>query len=300
MNKPRVLTENEFLCNLNGKNIIFNNEVILKRMEAKENENIVNIPVILYNNNLRIASIVKSEKEQEDIDFKEIIEEEEKYIPQYLFDFSLISHLKKLKINSQENKKLVISIFNQNREDLTQFANNKEKVKNVKDLKSLKYLKKIGFIPNNIIGDYKVEYKLYDLCEQDLIYHLFLTKFQKLQVNKTILLLNFDKLVLNYAIYNEGIIDTKLKDIDNNECKNTEDFIFDFIKKANDSYEGVALVLCCIDYKEEEKKNKLDELFEKIKKYCTEELEPKVPLVLYKDNSFNAKVFRFINLFYEN
>ena len=113
--------------------------------------------------------------------------------------------------------------------------------------------------------------------------------------------MNFDKLILNYAIYNEGIIDTKLKEIiDNKESKNAEDFIFDLIKKANDSYGGIALVLCCIDYKEEEKKNELEELFEKIKKYCTEKLEPKVPLVIYKDNSFNAKVFRFINLFYEN
>ena len=33
--------------------------------------------------------------------------------------------------------------------------------------------KKIGFVPTEEFDDYKIEYKLYDLCEQNLIYHLY-------------------------------------------------------------------------------------------------------------------------------
>ena len=254
-------------------------------------------------NNLRIVSIEKSENAQEEIKLKEIIEEEEKYIPKYVFDYSIIAHLMKLKIKPQENKKIVITIFNQNRGDFTQLlkTNLEEQVKNSKIQNSLEFLKKIGFIPTNEMGDYKVEYKLYDLCEQNLIYHLFLTKQQKLPINKTILLLKFDKLVLNYAIYDEGKINDSLKEeIDNKDCKNTEDFIFNLIKKANNLYGGINLILSHIDYKEEEKKTKLNELFENIKKYCSEQLDPKVEIVIYKENEIDMNMFKYMNLFYEN
>ena len=302
--KPKLLSQNDFTCNVNGKNILYNCEDILQRIANKENEKVINIPVIMYMNNLRIVTIEKNKDGKDDINFKEIVEQDEKYVPKHLFDYSLINYLIKLKISSQPNQKIIITIYSQNRDDLSKLINNDEKLKKAKDEKSLEFLTKIGFIPSIELGDYKVEYKLYDLCEQILIYHLFVCKYQKMQINKNILLLKFDKLVFNYAIYHEGKISTNIKEIidnqnDKNE-KNKDEYILNFIKEVNNIYGGINIVLSHIDYADEEKKKEIMELFEKIKKYCTEELEPKVPLVIYNDNSIDINAIKYINLFYKN
>ncbi len=54
--------------------------------------------------------------------------------------------------------------------------------------------------------------------------------------------------------------------------------------------------MSCFDYKEDEKKN-LEELIEKIKKYCEEEI--KVKLVVCDENQIANNVFNYMNLFYE-
>ena len=41
--------------------------------------------------------------------------------------------------------------------------NIEEKLKTAKNQKCKEFLEKIGFIPNELLGEYKVEYKLYDL-----------------------------------------------------------------------------------------------------------------------------------------
>ena len=53
-------------------------------------------------NNLSIATVVKTEEQKEDIEIKEIIEKEEKYMPKDLFDYSIINHLKKLNKNRRK------------------------------------------------------------------------------------------------------------------------------------------------------------------------------------------------------
>ena len=299
INTPKPLRECEFCCNINGKNICYNNEIILKRMSEKEEEKFININVILYNNNLRIVTIDKNENNKEELNFKEIIEQGEKYIPKHLFDYSLISHLNKLKINPNEKKKIIISIFSQNR-DIMKLSNDiEEKIRSEKNQNSVEFLKKIRFVPTPILGDYRVEYRLFDLCEQILVYHLFLSKCKKKPIEKNILFLKFDKLVLNYAIYSEGFISTNIKQqINNDNCKTKEDFIFNFIKKVNEIYGGISLVLSLLDYKDEEKKKQVMELFEKLKKYCNESMEPKVPLVIYSDEEIDINSFKYINLFY--
>ena len=54
--------------------------------------------------------------------------------------------------------------------------------------------------------------------------------------------------------------------------------------------------MSCFDYKEEEKK-KLEELIEKIKKYCEEEI--KVNLEVCDEEKIVNNVFNYMNLFYE-
>ena len=293
------LKPNEFLCNLHGKSFLFNSNEIIKRIGNKEHERYININVIIYLNNLRIITFEKNEKGEDDITLKEIIEQEGKYIPKHLFDYSLINHLLKLKIEPNETKKIRITIFCQNRELEKIVPNIEEKLKNTKNNKNKEFLEKLGFIPSELLGEYKVEYKLYDLCEQLLIYHLFLCNNQKIQTSKNILLLNFDKLVINYAIFQEGKISNQLKQqIENNELNNNEESILNFIKSVKEMYGEIGLVLCNIDYKDEEKKKQLGELIEKIKKYCAEDLEPKVPIVIYEADTINIKAFKYMNLFY--
>ena len=306
-NKPKNIIDNEFCCNLNGKIFLFNSEEIVQRISNKENENenenkkIINIPVIMYMNNLRIVSIDKNKDGQDELNFKEIVEEDQKFIPKHLFDYSLINYLTKLNIDQQEDQKIVISIFSQNRDDLLKIKNIENKIKKEKNEKSLEFLKKIGFIPSKELGDYKVEYELYDLCEQILIYHLFFCKHQKMPISKNILLLKFDKLVMNYALYNEGRITNKIEEeIDNQNCENKEEYIFNFIKKLNEIYGGINLVLGHIDYQDEEKKKELMEMFENIQKYCTEKLDPKVPITIYKENAIDINAFKYISLFYND
>ena len=40
------------------------------------------------------------------------------------------------------------------------------------------------------------------------------------------------------------------------------------------------------------------EMFEKIQKFCTEQLEPKVSITIYKENAIDINTFKYINLFY--
>ena len=269
----------------------------MKKIENKEEERVINIPVILYLNNLRIVFTKKSENHKE-LAFKEIIEEDETYIPRHVFDYHLISFLKKHKIDTNEQKKIIISIFSQNRE-LSKISDEiEEKLEEFQDNESKDYIQKIGFIPSVELGEYKVEYKLYDLCEQNLIYHLFLCYKKEVEIEKPILFLIFDKLVVNYAMYYEGNICTNLKGkIEYLNKKNIEEYIFNFIESVNNDYDGVDIVLSHIDYKDEEKKKELICLFENIRKYC-EKMNSQV--VVYDKNDINNEIFKYINLLYEN
>ena len=295
---PKVVREGDLFFKLEDKNLIFNSNDVVKKMVNKEEEKVINIPVIIYLNNLRIATVVKTEDQKEDIEIKEIIEKEEKYMPKHLFDFTITNHLKKLGIKTNESKTIIISIFCQNRELSKKIPEIEEKIQNAKNPISIKYIEKLGFAPTEEIGEYKVKYKLYDLCVQNLIYHLFLLNQKKDPLKKTILFLKFDKLVVNYAIYNNGNIITKLKEKLENNNNNIAEFILNFIKNVNTIYNGVNLVMNYIDYNDEEKKKNINELIQRINKFVTEKLEPRVPVIVYEQNAIDIKVFKYINLFY--
>ena len=53
-----------------------------------------------------------------------------------------------------------------------------------------------------------------------------------------------------------------------------------------------------IDYNDEEKKKNINELIQRINKFVTEKLEPRVPVIVYEQNAIDIKVFKYINLFY--
>ena len=298
--------KNKFYCKINDKNIGFNIEKIYEKIKIcseKKDENIIYIPVILYLNTLRIISFTEGENEDNQISIKEYIDEEEELITKSFFEYKTkhyLSKILKLKSSDCTNKKIILSIYSQNRDlsDLNEEI--AEKIKSVisskKDNNHINYLKKIGFYPEEEIEGYKLDIKLYDLCEQSLIYHIIKTKSENKEITKPILFMIFDEKVVNASIFNKNSVLSELTDKKNylsNVDISDENKVFEFLENINETMKGIELVLSLVDYKD---KKKIEELIEKIKKFCEEKL--KVNMVVYNENDMGKNVFKYMNLFY--
>ena len=298
--------KNKFYCKINGKNIGFNIEKIYEKIKIcseKKDENIIYIPVILYLNTLRIISFTEGENEDNQISIKEYIDEEEELITKSFFEYKTkhyLSKILKLKSSDCTNKKIILSIYSQNRDlsDLNEEI--AEQIKSVisskKDNNHINYLKKIGFYPEEEIEGYKLDIKLYDLCEQSLIYHIIKTKSENKEITKPILFMIFDEKVVNASIFNKNSVLSELTDKKNylsNVDISDENKVFEFLENINETMKGIELVLSLVDYKD---KKKIEELIEKIKKFCEEKL--KVNMVVYNENDMGKNVFKYMNLFY--
>ena len=201
---------------------------------------------------------------------------------------------------------IIISIFSQNR-DLSLI--DEEIAEKIKELKSpennenISYLQKIGFIPSKEIEGYNVDFKLYDLCEQSLLYHLFNNINNEKEIKLPTLFILFDKKVVNASLFNKDAIVNKIKGKGtkginfNNININDGKSILELLKKVNNKYKGIEICLSCVDYKNDEG-TKLEKLIENIKKYCQDEI--KVNVVTYDENQIAYNVFNYMNLFYEN
>ena len=314
--------ENKLYCYFNGKNIAFDQKEICQKIKtAMENKdpNIINIPVVLYLNTLRIISF----EDEKGISIKEYTDEDEDLFSKTAFELKIKNYLSKtlkLKPADIKDKKIIISIFSQNRELSSLNEEIAEKINavksnsinnSVKDPEYINYLEKIGFYPGEKIEGYenKIDYKLYDLCEQGLIYYLFneviepnyLKLIKNLQEAKSMEeVINFHDKFLNAAIFNEGAVFSNVKgkkNYLNNININDENGVLDFLENANDTFEGIELVLSCFDYKEKEGK-KLEELIEKIKKCCEEKL--KINVTVCEESQISHNVLKYMNLFYKN
>ena len=298
--------KNKFYCKINGKNIGFNIEKIYEKIKIcseKKDENIIYIPVILYLNTLRIISFTEGENEDNQISIKEYKDEEEELITKSFFEYKTkhyLSKILKLKSSDCTNKKIILSIYSQNRDlsDLNEEI--AEQIKSVisskKDNNHINYLKKIGFYPEEEIEGYKLDIKLYDLCEQSLIYHIIKTKSENKEITKPILFMIFDEKVVNASIFNKSSVLSELTDKKNylsNVDISDENKVFEFLENINETMKGIELVLSLVDYKD---KKKIEELIEKIKKFCEEKL--KVNIVVYNENDMGKNVFKYMNLFY--
>ena len=298
--------KNKFYCKINDKNIGFNIEKIYEKIKIyseKKDENIIYIPVILYLNTLRIISFTEGENEDNQISFKEYKDEEEELITKSFFEYKTkhyLSKILKLKSSDCTNKKIILSIYSQNRDlsDLNEEI--AEQIKSVisskKDNNHINYLKKIGFYPEEEIEGYKLDIKLYDLCEQSLIYHIIKTKSENKEITKPILFMIFDEKVVNASIFNKNSVLSELTDKKNylsNVDISDENKVFEFLENINETMKGIELVLSLVDYKD---KKKIEELIEKIKKFCEEKL--KVNMVVYNENDMGKNVFKYMNLFY--
>ena len=220
---------------------------------------------------------------------------------QLFFGFKMkhyLSKVLKLKPADCKNKTINIPIFSQNR-DLSLNKEISEKIISLKNSpnnsEKINFLQQIGFIPSeDIEGGYKVNYKIYDLCKQSLLYYLFTMKNNGKEINEPILFILFDKKVVNAALFTNGTITTKIKgkNINLNKINLNEEFL----KNISNIYKDIKVVFSCFDYQDEEKKE-LGELIEKMKKYCENEIKVNAEVCDEKQIVYN--VFNYMNLFYE-
>ena len=251
---------------------------------------------------LRIVSF--KDKECDYKFFKEE-EEDEELITKSFFDLKIKHHLSKvlkLKQSDLKNKKIIISIFSQNRDlaSLSEDIAEKIKAENNKP-EDINYLRKIGFIPKEDIEGYKVEFKLYDLCDQSLLYYLFMNSSEGKDINNSLFIL-FDNGVVNASLFDKNAIVNKINGkgkknikLTNLDIKDEKGF-FDLLKKLKEKCKEIEIALSCINYKKEEGKN-LEELIEKIKKYG-DEINSNV--IVYDESQIAFNVFNYMNLFYED
>ena len=307
--------EKKFNCIIHGKNICFDINKINMRIkdfdDILQDEIIINIPIILYLNNLTFVSIKK-----EIVKFIEKISEDEKIIAKSFFDFQIINYLQKnLKLSPKDAKfkKILITLFNQNRE-IALSEENKERILIWKDSKKrdlreqAKYLEKIGFYPSQILEGYNVEYNLYDLCEQGLLYHLILSKEKNIKIEKSLYFINFDKKVANAAVFSKGKILTKLSDeygksrfnYFNNINISDHNQLLSIIEKVNNTFKGIDLILTYFDNTDKNEKKKLFELFDVIRIHCKKNVHPSIEVTVYSQNEIYNNVFNYSILFYDN
>ena len=320
--------EREFNYIINGVNYYLDINEINQEKENKEKK-VINIPIILNLNKLKMGFLNNNgedndnnndNKNEDELNLTEYKEEDEKIIPKYLFNYLIVNILKKHKIKDKKQK-IIISIFSQNKDLLLKFPELNEQINNTKkdvnensndnenenkiedenEDENTKYLKNLGFLPDNKIEDFNLQYKLYDLNEQMLIYHMFLTITKKLKIAKSLLLIEFDELLVNAAIYNKGEIIFKLKDKNfNNINIDNIDEIFYLIKTATTKFDGLEIILSTNNTIEKGKQKKVLEIIEKIKKYCQEVINPPIKIYEYNQNDICQDVIKYTNLIYNN
>ena len=325
----RKQEQNHFSFKVNGKNYSFNGtELEIEKKE--EEETILNIPVVFHLNSLQIVSFKKNEMEKEkekekenkienendkkeknekeekdgyELVFKEHkSDEEEKIVPKHLFNYLMINHIKKLKVQKDQKYKLLISIFSENRDLQNICEELKEEIEKEENNEVRNYLKNIGFYPDEKIDKFKVEYKLYDLDEEILTYHVFFNMTKNVKISKSILLIEFDKSVANAAMYYKGEILTSIKG-KNISFKNIEydkiDELSELIKSIYDNYEGMELILCQDNNIEEENKKNIEDIIGNIKTFCQEKLDPPIKIFEYEKKEVVQNLIKFTNSLYE-
>ena len=302
--KLRKEDENQYIYMINGKNYYLNiNEDKAKNKNNKEN--IINIPVILDMNIMNLVSFKEKnneeeEKNEEELIFEEHKEEDEKIIPKYLFDYLIINYLKLHNIKENTKKRIIIWIFSQNRNLASVSEDIKGKIKNTRNIEKKNYIKSIGFVPENKLNGYNLEYKLFTRNEQILLYHMFLTFIKKIKISKSLLIIEFYNSSANAAIYNKGEILNNLEENNinfNNINIDCIDQILYLIKYTNNKFEKLEIILSSKNSTIENNK-KLNDILEKIKKYSQEIINPPLKIYEYEFDNICKNAIKYINLLY--
>ena len=304
----------KFSCINEGQKFVFNcNKIYKKIKEFQESEkNNLNpntdfkLSILVYLNQLRFITFDKNEK----IIYTELIDEKENIMTKDFFNKTLLDYLTENYKIENNNNKVAINLFCQNK-NLALISNkikgliNALKDSSINNMSLIQnkvceqFLQKLGFNPDKKVGEYEVTYNLYDFSDQCLLYHLFLINCQEKYDENSTLVLIFDKNSLHVTAMNEGGLFTKFKSLENNwnekyysKLKMDDlNSIVDFIGATSESFEGLDLVLCYMN--NEDKKDELLELFKKIQENFDEEIK----IHIYPEDDLIKKVFKYIDCF---
>ena len=218
--------------------------------------------------------------------------------------------------NKENNNKVLINLYCQNQNlslispkirdlisTLQNYSiNNDDKFQNKI---YIQFLEKLGFYPNKKISNYEIKYNLYDFTDQCLIYHLYLNHIQEIPVESSTLVMIFGHDGLNMTVMNEGAIFNKFKTLEKSWSEKyysklkMDDYksICDFIMALSDTFDGLDLVLCCVN--NDEKKEEIETMFKLIKEFVEEKIDEQISVFIYNENNYIVNVLKYIGMFSE-
>ncbi len=272
----------------------------MKENENKENKEII-ISILIYFNTLRIINT--NENEINYIEFKD--ENKDNIISNVFFEKTIENYIKSLNLGN-ENKIMLnifslnhnLSSYNEKTSEILEALTTKT-INNSINYEVINSIKKIGIFPSLNKKIPNLNYQIFYFTDLCLIYFLYKSIEEKIYIQNSLLLINFDKYTANVAIFNEGGIYNNLKGFpfNNNNYEEIKKNFISFIDKANNSFYGIFLVITYSDL-DNNLKQEVFGIINEIKETCTK-LDPPVKVYFYDDDTFISEVFKYIHLFYK-
>ena len=295
--------DSNIYCYFEGINQTFylneiDNDIKEKKMQ-KENNEIV-ISVLIYLNIIRIINT--KEEKLKFLEFKD--ENKDNILTNFFFEKKIFNYIQSL--NLKNNEKIILNIFSlnhnlsSNNEKIEEMINalSTETINNTKNKKVINSIEKIGIFPNFKRKIPNLIYNIFNLSDLFLIYFLYKSIEKKIYIQNSLIFINFDKYTSNVSLFNEGGIYNNLKGFpyNNNNYNNIKNKYYSFIKKANDSFDGIFLVITFTDL-EDDIKNNVFNIVNDIKEIC-KKIDPPIDIYFIDDDNYVYDIFKYIHLFY--
>ena len=301
-----IQIDTNIYCYYEGINQTFlMNEIekdINKMKEYENNEkNEIIISILIYFNILRIINI--DEDKLNYIEFKD--ENKDNIISNIFFEKTIQNYIKSLNLG-KENKILLnifslnhnLSSYNEKTSEILEALTTKT-INNSINYEVINSIKKIGIFSSINKKIPNLNYQIFYFTDLSLIYFLYKSIEEKIYLQNSLLLINFDKYTSNVTIFNEGGIYNNLKGFpyNNNNYEEIKNNYISFIEKANNSFDGILLVITFTDL-DDNLKQLVFGIINQIKETCTK-LDPPVKVYFYDDDKFISEVFKYIHIFYK-
>ena len=295
--------DSNIYCYFEGKNqTFFLNEIdkdIQEKKIKKDNNEIV-ISVLIYFNIIRIINT--KEEKLKFLEFKD--ENKDNILTNFFFEKTIFNYIQSL--NLKNNEIIILNIFSLNHnlsssnEKIEGMINalSIETINNTINKKVINSIQKIGIFPNFKKKIPNLIYNIFNFSDLSLIYFLYKSIEKKIYIQNSLLLINFDKYTSNVSLFNEGGIYNNLKGFpyNNNNYNEINNQYYSFILKANDSFDGLFLVITYTNL-EDDIKNSVFDIINKIKEIC-EKNEPPIDVYFLEDDNYIYDIFKYIHLFY--
>ena len=287
-----------------GKEILYR-IIILKSLENEivipENDIQIDTNIYCYYEGINqtflmneIGKDINKMKEYENNEKNEIIIEK-----------TIQNYIKSLNLKNED--KIILNIFSLNH-NLSSYnektgeildALTTKTINNSINYEVINSIKKIGIFSSINKKIPYLNYQIFYFTDLSLIYFLYKSIEEKIYLQNSLLLINFDKYTSNVTIFNEGGIYNNLKGFpyNNNNYEEIKNNYISFIEKANNSFDGILLVITFTDL-DDNLKQLVFGIINQIKETCTK-LDPPVKVYFYDDDTFISEVFKYIHIFYK-